>query len=219
MNSILSKRLLTIASMIPSGKVVYDVGCDHAYLDIYLTLNNHNKCYAIDVRKPVVEIAKKNIEKFNLDIPVILNNGIDKIKLQDNSIVVIAGMGTRTILKILQNKNIDEILIQSNDDLPLLRETLSNNGYVITEEKVIFEANYYYVLIKFKKGKIKYTKEELLLGPILMHENNEVYLNYLKHLTNKFTKMALDVPATFLEKKNKLLLNVNIITKYLDKLK
>ena len=33
----LSKRLKTIAHMIPEHKNVIDVGCDHGLLDIYLT--------------------------------------------------------------------------------------------------------------------------------------------------------------------------------------
>ena len=34
-----SKRLLAIASLIESDDIVVDVGCDHAYLDIYLIKN------------------------------------------------------------------------------------------------------------------------------------------------------------------------------------
>ena len=35
----LSKRLKAIADLV-DGKNVIDVGCDHGYLDIYLTKNN-----------------------------------------------------------------------------------------------------------------------------------------------------------------------------------
>lgn len=217
MNNIISNRLYTIASMIEHGKIVYDVGCDHAYLDIYLTLNNSNTCYAIDIRKPVVQIAKKNIEKFNLNIPVLLNNGIDNIDIKNNSIVVIAGMGTRTILKILKDKFVDELLIQSNDDLPLLRQKLSNWGYKIIDEQIVFENKYFYILIKFIKGKSQYTKEELLLGPILMqHKNNVLYLQYLTYLIDKLDKMLVNVPDINYENKNRLLNNKNIILKYLN---
>ena len=39
---ILSKRLETIASLIPLGASVIDIGCDHALLDIYLVKRNDN---------------------------------------------------------------------------------------------------------------------------------------------------------------------------------
>ena len=36
----LSQRLETIATLVPVGARVCDIGCDHGYLAIYLRLNN-----------------------------------------------------------------------------------------------------------------------------------------------------------------------------------
>ena len=36
----LSLRLKSIANLVDSNDVVADIGCDHAYLDIYLVMNN-----------------------------------------------------------------------------------------------------------------------------------------------------------------------------------
>ena len=47
---ILSKRLEIVATLVDVGSRVIDVGCDHAYLDIYLTKNNNNKCIATDIK-------------------------------------------------------------------------------------------------------------------------------------------------------------------------
>ena len=103
-------------------------------------------------------------------------------------------MGTRTILNILNNKDFNSAIIQSNDDLPLLRQTLSNWGYQIVDEKVIFEGNYFYVLIKFQKGISHYTSEELLLGPVLMkNSNNKVYLQYLRYLIYQRNFLKIEI--------------------------
>ena len=45
------KRLKAIASLVEKGSKVIDVGCDHALLDIYLTLYNSNECIASDINK------------------------------------------------------------------------------------------------------------------------------------------------------------------------
>ena len=54
----LSKRLEAVATLVDLDVTVIDVGCDHAYLDIYLTLNNNNKCIATDINKNALAIAK-----------------------------------------------------------------------------------------------------------------------------------------------------------------
>ena len=61
----LSKRLEAVATLVEVGKRVIDVGCDHAYLDIYLTENNDNKCIATDINRNALNIAENNIKKYN----------------------------------------------------------------------------------------------------------------------------------------------------------
>ena len=218
MNNKLSKRLLSLASMIEDCKNVYDVGCDHAYLDIYLTLERSNiYCYAIDIRPSVIKIAKENIKKYGLDIPVLLNDGLDNLSLKRNSVVVIAGMGTRNILKIIKNKKLEEVIIQSNDDLVLLRSQLSKLGYKIIDEKVVYEEGYFYVFIKAVLGTSCYTKEELLLGPILSKNNSEIFQDYLQYLIKKYNKMLATIPKEFLGNANKIKENKKIIETYLEK--
>ena len=48
----LSKRLEAVATLVDVGKRVIDVGCDHGYLDIYLTLNNDN--IAVNLTSPAL---------------------------------------------------------------------------------------------------------------------------------------------------------------------
>ena len=62
----LSKRLEAVATLVDIGAKVIDVGCDHAYLDIYLTLNNDNKCIATDINENALNMAKTNIKKYKL---------------------------------------------------------------------------------------------------------------------------------------------------------
>ena len=98
----LSKRLEAVATLVDVGKRVIDVGCDHAYLDIYLTLNNNNKCIATDINKNALNMAITNIKKYNLEdkIETKLTNGLEGLKIYKKDTIVISGMGTFTILEI-----------------------------------------------------------------------------------------------------------------------
>ena len=118
--------------------------------------------------------------------------------------------------EILKDKDISNVLIQSNDDLPHLRKMLSIWGYKITREEVIYDNKYYYVFIKAIRGNISYTKEQLLLGPLLMLDpSNQIYIMYLNHLSKKYIKMINNVPKEFISEKEELLNNSKIIDNYL----
>ena len=60
-----SKRIRILASLIEPNKNIVDIGCDHALLDIYLTLYNHNSCIATDINEKAIQHAKENIKKYN----------------------------------------------------------------------------------------------------------------------------------------------------------
>ena len=63
-----SKRIRILASLIEPNKNIVDIGCDHALLDIYLTLYNHNSCIATDINEKAIQHAKENIKKYNSEL-------------------------------------------------------------------------------------------------------------------------------------------------------
>ena len=97
----LSKRLQKIAELINEEDTVLDIGCDHALLDIYLTLYNNNRCIATDINKSALKKAEENIKKYNLNIKTIISDGLSNVEINNDQIVVLAGMGTSTIISIL----------------------------------------------------------------------------------------------------------------------
>jgi len=176
----LSKRLEAVATLVDIGKRVIDVGCDHAYLDIYLTLNNDNKCIATDINKNALEGAINNIKKYNLEekIETKLTDGLTDIKVKKDDNIVISGMGTITILEILNaNKLSDTLIISSNNNIELLRKEVIKLGFYIDSEIFIIDKDKPYIIIKFKKGFKKYNLNDFIFGPIL--KNNTQYRKYL----------------------------------------
>lgn len=181
----ISKRLKTIASLVTPQKKVIDIGTDHAYLPIYLYLNNITKnITASDISPHVLESSLNNLQKYNLEkkINLIKSDGFRNVD-EIFDIAVITGMGTYTIINILNTKNIpDTLIIQSNNDYYLLRKHLNYLGYKIEKEIALYENKHYYIIIKFIKEKEFLTDEELLFGK----SNNLQYYDYLK---NKYIKL------------------------------
>lgn len=201
----LTRRLQTIADMVDSTSKVYDVGCDHAYLDIYLASIGLD-CVAIDVRPPVIKFAKKNVmdSGFQDKIEVILNDGLNNIKIEKNDTVILSGLGAKTILDIIKNQPITRMVIQSNDNLYLLRKTMMERNYHINDEKIIFEDNKFYIIIKFELGFKKYTNYQLFLGPKLLQYKNKTFIDYLNNIQKHFEDVLLEIPDNYLDRQNEI---------------
>lgn len=187
----LSKRLEAVATLVEIDARVIDIGCDHAYLDIYLTQNNGNSCIATDINKNALDIAKANIKKYKLEdkIETKLTDGLTDIEVLDDDNLVIAGMGTYTILNILKtNKLPNTLIISSNNKIDILRKELIKLGYIIDSEIFLIDKGKSYIIIKFVKGYKKYNKFDILLGPIL--KNN---IEYKKYLIGKNRKILSNI--------------------------
>ena len=76
----LSKRLASIALNIDKEDKVVDIGCDHGYLSIYLKAVNGNKIViATDINENALNMAKKNINKNNIQDKGYLFNRRDEL--------------------------------------------------------------------------------------------------------------------------------------------
>lgn len=186
----ISLRLKTIASLVDKDSKVIDIGTDHAYLPIYLYNNDitHN-ITASDISNKVLESSLKNLKKYDLEreIPLILSDGFKNIENEFDT-AVIAGMGTITIIDILENakKLPNTLIIEPQNDYYILRSYLNKIGYRIDKEIVIFEKGIYYVIIKYIKGFETLNKKELLFGK----SNNYEYLKYLMTLYDDLYKKS-----------------------------
>lgn len=188
----LSKRLETVASLVTTESAI-DVGCDHGYLDIYLTLKGI-KCLATDVSENALRGAIANFKKYNLDIPVLCTDGLSGINIKDYDTIVISGMGTDTIIKILNKDISNDLVISSNNHIERLRRYIVSIGYFIDKELFVMDNDKPYVIIKFKKGKMNYTDYDYIIGPIIKDKD------YFDYLINKYTKILNSIPNNYQDK-------------------
>lgn len=193
-------RLDVISSYIKEDEKVLDVGCDKAHLSRILARRG---IYSIasDIHNHIIEEAK-SLTNDKLKQYIIFNvcDGVPNIDESEYTLVL-AGMGTYTILDIISNskKDFNKIITISNNNHDILRNKMLKYGYVVSSEEVIKEKNKYYNLIIFIKGYKEYTKEELIVGvnhkniDLLKEKNNYLIKKYKDILNNKYIEELDDV--------------------------
>lgn len=182
----LSARLACVASLVPAGARVADIGSDHAYLPAALVLDDKiDFAIAGEVVKGPYENAVHEIKDHQLEGKVIprLADGLAAIEPADKvDTITIAGMGGSLIASILEkDKNkltgIKRLVLQPNVGESQLREWLMNNHYQIMNEKIIEEDNHIYEIIVAEPSVVpfRYSKYELDFGPFLLENKGPVF--------------------------------------------
>lgn len=240
----LSPRMQAIADM-AKGKIVADIGCDHAFVSIYLVKEKgFEKAFAMDVKKGPLEIAKKNINLYGLGdkIDIRLSNGFEKLKPMEADTAVIAGMGGALMVDILKNGKVHtdnkiKLILQPQSEPEKVRKYLSDINYVIIDERMLIDEDKYYTVIKavsyedFKGEAINgdeslnasYSEYELLYGRILIKKKDDILKQYLEERIEKNAKLidALKKAGTenALEKQSELEHENTIINQALEIIK
>lgn len=173
-NSSKKIRLLEIASLVPCGTNVYDVGADHGELERLLA-DKCPKIMAVENKIGPYSRLVKSVANFQ-NVTPIMADGL-KMLTKEYSTVVLAGLGAINIVNILKRdftklEHVQHLVIDAHRDLPLLRKSINQMGYIIDKESIVFEKGIYYVLMRFKKGNIIYNKDEILFGISLEESAN-----------------------------------------------
>lgn len=190
MINMISNRLKSLVKYVNKADKVIDIGCDHALLDVFLVKNDVVSSVIVsDVSSNALRQGISNIKKYNLEnnIDARVGNGMDVLESTDNvDTIIISGMGTNTILEILNNRylsNIKKMIIQSNKDYYELRRSVVKLGFVISSEEVIEDNNKLYINIVFVRGIKDYSVEELKYGTDNMINKNLYYESLIEKNT------------------------------------
>ena len=183
----LSQRLETIATLVPIGARVCDIGCDHGYLAIYLRLNNLAKTViAADLNELPLKRAEANIKKLKADnIDLRLCDGLSGINKNEVDTVIIAGMGGNVIAGIIDRCDFAKsesltFILQPTTSAEALREFLCLNGFEIMSETMVYENNKLYsvMVVKFTNSIVPAENGFYYIGKIT--PNTEYGLKYIK---------------------------------------
>jgi len=214
-------RIKKISSFIDDYSSVIDVGCDHGYLCVELLKQDRGiNVIASDISKNAVISAKEKTKKQGYDIDFRCGSGLDIVNKNEIDVVVIAGMGSCNQLDILINgmeklENVKTIILSPNDYNGAfnIRNNLDKIGYYVYNEDIVCENDIFYPILVLKKGNVKYSYSDILLGPILKDKNTDLVLLYYKYILDKKINILDSIPLKYEVKRKEILKDTNIINK------
>ncbi|MBQ4046980.1 MAG: SAM-dependent methyltransferase [Clostridia bacterium] len=183
----LSKRLLTVAALVPSCDTLADIGSDHGLLPLYLLQKQRiKKAYCCDIRTGPLKAAEKNIALYGLaDVATpLLGSGLFPVQNRPHEVAVIAGMGGETIAQILGDDEIADddprlFVLQPMSRANLLREYLAENEFEVLDFVLCKDGGHLYECFSVRKGKKVETDPLYRYVGRQHHADDALYKEYL----------------------------------------
>ena len=220
----ISKRLELVASFVPQGSILLDVGSDHAYLPIELVERGQiEAAIAGEVVDGPYQSAVKNVEAHGLEekIQVRLANGLAAFEEEDQvSVITIAGMGGRLIARILEEgldklANVERLILQPNNREDDLRLWLQENGFQIIAEGILEEAGKFYEILVVEAGQMELSASDLRFGPFLSKEVSPVFVQKWQKEAGKLEFALGQIPEKNMEERQVLVDKIQTIKEVL----
>ena len=189
---VVSSRIKTIADFILDGDVVVDVGADHGLLELYLLAKYQNiSITAVENKIGPYKILEQSLKGLK-NVKLSLSDGISSVDDKTKT-VVIAGMGGINIKNIL-NKHpekvggLNKIVIDAHRDIEIARKTIVNFGFRISQEKIVFEQDKFYVISEFiKDEKPQHYSDDIMQFGYELYKD-ELWPKYKEYLIEKNNK-------------------------------
>ena len=220
----ISKRLELVASFVPQGAILLDVGSDHAYLPIELVERGQIKsAIAGEVVEGPYQSAVKNVEAHGLKekIQVRLANGLAAFEEPDQvSVITIAGMGGRLIARILEEGleklgNMQRLILQPNNREDDLRIWLQDHDFQIVAESILEESGKFYEILVVEAGQMKLSASDVRFGPFLSKEVSPVFVQKWQKEAEKLEFALGQIPEKNLEERQVLVDKIQAIKEVL----
>lgn len=183
--------------MVDPGKIVADIGTDHALLPVELVLSGKvHRAYAVDNKSGPFMRAQQYIKASGCEtlIEAMLADGLSTVP-EDADCWIIAGMGYDTAALILDQRPQvpvgQQLIVQVNHGVDNMRKYLMNNKWRIIDERIIFDAHYYQIIKAIKvKSVERLRSEDIDFGPFLRKEKNSAFTEYWQFQKQKLQKIV-----------------------------
>ncbi|HHU33092.1 MAG TPA: SAM-dependent methyltransferase [Clostridia bacterium] len=201
----LSPRLQAVAELVKPGLKLADIGTDHAYLPIYLIQQGKSPlAVAIDIHRGPYESALKQVALQGLEdkITVILGNGLEPLQPGQVDVVVLAGMGSATMIEILEAKpelvlKLQQLVLQPMVGVGQMRKWLVENGWAINNEILVKDDGFIYTVLSALPGEQSISDWLTLeLGPILLKEKPPLLKDYISKMLSDYENVLINLAQT-----------------------
>ena len=152
-------RLQLVASFVPNGANLGDIGTDHAYLPIALYESQRIlKAVAIDVHEGPYQSALTAVKARHLEavIDVRFGDGLMPLNPGEVNVITLAGMGGKTMLDILSARldvleSVHSLIMQPQGSESAVRLAMLGDGWRLKAEKLVEEDDRIYVVMAYSK--------------------------------------------------------------------
>ncbi len=198
----LDNRLLAVASFVPLGARVADIGTDHAYLAIYLYgERGAKKVIATDKNEGPLAAARHTIKEAGLSekIDARLGDGLIPIEAGEVDIVCISGMGGELIAAILERSpdvcaGLSRLVLQPMSDASYLRRWLYDSGYHIVDESLAEADGRIYEIAVAEHGIEPMPENALLeLGPVLCKKRPQFFSRHADEILARKKRILFEM--------------------------
>ena len=196
----LTKRMQAVCDLINNANTVCDVGCDHGFVPIYLVKERaFTSAVAMDINEGPLAAAAINIEMNGVKdkIKTRLSDGLNALLPGEAEAIVIAGMGGRLIVRILEDAmlkisdnifGIKELILQPQSELQYFRSSVRKLGFVCEAEDMVLEDGKFYPMGRYVYKGIPHEGDDSDMsvglydkyGQHLLEDKNEVLRMYLE---------------------------------------
>ena len=201
----LTPRLKTIADEIENGETMADIGTDHGFLPLYLwEMGVCPHVIMADISKGSLSKAEENCRSLHPDtaFDLRLGSGIEVLDTGEVEAVVIAGMGGILMTGILgadieKSWSFKKLVLQPRNRIGQLRWWLYNNGFFISNEKLVREGKYICEVLTVVPREIAVTGD---LGPDdIEYEFPHKLIDFKNELTEEYLNKKLDLEKLILK--------------------
>ncbi len=184
---LLTPRLAKIASLVPKGSVLADIGTDHGYIPCYCVKNNIcPRALAMDINQGPLDNARDTVTSEGLTnhVELRLSDGMNKLNYGEADTVVIAGMGGLLIKSILENdkdklKDGTCLILQPMLAQKELRKYLYDNDMSVENEYLALEGSKIYNIILARKGyRYNPSPRDIIIGRNIRENSKDIFEKY-----------------------------------------